>query len=276
MTIRVMTINDLETVLGWAADEGWNPGLDDAPAFLAADPVGFLVKEIDGEPVAAISVVNHSSDFAFLGLYICKPEHRGHGHGMDIWQAGIAHAGARTIGLDGVPDQQDNYARSGFEKAGSTVRFEGVITAAPDPRIRPATPSELHNLIIRDSEATGINRSAFSEAWLSQTRNRKTLVLTDGAELNGFATFRRCGHGTKVGPLQATNKADALSLIASNPFSEPNEPVYVDVQDARSLFSQLLEKQDFVPTFETARMYKGLRPEAEPTRYQAIATMELG
>ena len=276
MTIQAMSFDDLKIVLGWAADEGWNPGLDDAPAFLAADPAGFLIKKVDGEPVAAISVVNHSPNFAFLGLYICKPDHRGHGHGLDVWQAGIAHAGARTIGLDGVHAQQDNYARSGFVKAGSTVRYAGVFKAVSDPRIRPATPAELRGLVIRDAKTTGINRSAFSKAWLSQTQNRKTLVLTNGAKVNGFATFRRCGTGAKIGPLQATNEADTLSLIASNPFVGPNEPVFVDVQDARSPLCQLLEEQHFAPTFKTARMYKGSRPEADPTRYQAVATMELG
>ena len=70
---RRMTLADLETVLEWAADEGWNPGVEDAEAFLAADPEGFFVTEDDGVPVAAISVVNHSPDFAFLGLYLCRP-----------------------------------------------------------------------------------------------------------------------------------------------------------------------------------------------------------
>ncbi len=276
MTIRAMTIEDLEGVLDWAADEGWNPGLDDAAAFLAADPAGFLVKVVADEPVAAISVVNHSASFAFLGLYICKPEHRGQGHGLDVWKAGISHAGERTIGLDGVPDQQENYARSGFVKVGSTVRYEGAIKAASDSRIRPATEFELPDLVSRDAQATGIDRSAFSTAWLSQTQSRRTLVLANGATVNGFATFRRCGLGTKIGPLHAGCEADAHALMASNPFADGDEPVFVDVQGKGSPLSQFLEELLFKPTFETARMYKGPPPEAELTRYQAIATMELG
>ena len=276
MTIRAMTIDDLEMVLGWAADEGWNPGLDDAAAFLAADPAGFLIKKVADEPVAAISVVNHNPEFAFLGLYICRPEHRGKGHGLDVWQAGVSHAGTRTIGLDGVPDQQENYARSGFKKTGSTVRYEGSIKAISDPRIRKATPSELRCLVSRDAKGTGIDRSAFSTVWLSPTQNRKTLVLTSGAEVNGFATFRRCRRGAKIGPLQANCEADVQALIASNPFAETDEPVFIDVQGNNSKFGQLLEKQGFAPTFETARMYKGSPPEAKQAGYLAIATMELG
>ena len=133
MTIRMMTLGDLQEVLGWAGDEGWNPGLDDAEAFLAADPLGFLITEVGGERAAAISVVNHDPGFAFLGLYLCKPQFRGQGTGLDVWREGIAHAGGRSIGLDGVPEQQDNYAQSGFIKYSSTIRFEGRLDAEPDP-----------------------------------------------------------------------------------------------------------------------------------------------
>ena len=51
ITARTMTRAELDLALGWAAEEGWNPGLSDAAAFFAADPEGFLIAEQDGEPV---------------------------------------------------------------------------------------------------------------------------------------------------------------------------------------------------------------------------------
>ena len=62
MTIRAMTLDELRMVLGWAADEGWNPGLHDAEAFFAAEPSGFLIKLVEDEPVAAISVLTDECD----------------------------------------------------------------------------------------------------------------------------------------------------------------------------------------------------------------------
>lgn len=271
-----MRLDDLRLVLGWAADEGWNPGLEDAAAFHAADPSGFLIKEVDGTPAAAISVVNHDADFAFLGLYLCRPEFRGQGHGMDIWRAGISHAGSRVIGLDGVPDQQANYARSGFVKVGKTVRYEGKIAAESDPRIRPALTSEMAELIRRDRTACGMQRAAFAQAWLSQSSMRQTKVLTDGPDITAFATFRRCGNGTKIGPFQAASEADALALLAANPFAATGEAVFIDVPDACSAFLHLLENIGFEPVFETARMHRGNPPETSPAPFQAVATMELG
>ncbi len=276
MTIRAMTLDDLQLVMGWAADEGWNPGLDDAKAFFSADPDGFLIKMVDGQPVSAVSVVNHDADHAFLGLYLCKPEFRGQGHGMDVWRAGIAHAAARTIGLDGVPDQQANYARSQFIKYGATVRYEGQISAEPNTRVRPASPTEIPVLIERDVASCGMDRSAFATTWLTGSANRQTLVVADGADIKAFATFRRCGVGTKIGPFHAAREADAKALLLSNPFAHSDNTVYVDVQDDSSAFSDLLSSYGFNPVFETARMYRGSPPQATPSRYQAIATMELG
>jgi hypothetical protein len=276
MKIRAMTPEDLRIVLGWAEYEGWNPGLDDAEAFLAADPQGFLIKEIDNEPVAAISVVNHDPDFAFLGLYLCKPFFRGQGHGRDIWRAGIAHAGTRSIGLDGVPEQQENYARSGFVKYVSTIRYEGRLEAEPDPSVRRVLPDEMETLIARDAKACGMNRTAFAAAWFSTSLNRHTTVVTDGGEIKGHATFRRCISGTKVGPFYATSQADAQALLASNPFVGHNAPVFVDVQQRSSRLGALLQNCGFEPVFETARMFKGAGPESNPAVFHAIATMELG
>ncbi len=36
--IRTMALDDLALAVDWAAAEGWNPGVDDARAFMAADP----------------------------------------------------------------------------------------------------------------------------------------------------------------------------------------------------------------------------------------------
>ena len=174
---RHMTLADLETVLEWAADEGWNPGVEDAEAFLAADPEGFFVTEDDGVPVAAISVVNHSPDFAFLGLYLCRPSHRGRGIGYALWQHALEHAGHRTVGLDGVPEQQQNYVRSGFAHAGSTVRYAGKIDPVRDGAIRLARPDEAEQLIAMEAEASGTHKPAYLAAWFTNTGTRKTFVL---------------------------------------------------------------------------------------------------
>ncbi|MBW4708748.1 N-acetyltransferase [Roseobacter sp. YSTF-M11] len=276
MTVRPMTVEDLRVVLDWAADEGWNPGLDDAAAFHAADPTGFLIKEVDNASVAAVSVVNHDTDFAFLGLYLCRPEFRGQGYGIEVWRAGIAHAGSRCIGLDGVPEQQANYAKSGFAKTGSTVRYNGHLDRVSDPRVQLATTRELQHLVSCDARASGMTRTAFSTTWLSYRPTRQTVVLVEGSDIKGFATFRQCGLGCKIGPLYASSEVDALALLGAHPVAASSDPLFVDVPGHDTALAVLLKQHGFEPVFETARMFTGIPPASAPWAFQAIATMELG
>src|SRR5689334_7927998 len=125
LTIRCMSRVELDLAVDWAAAEGWNPGLADAAAFHAADPEGYLVAIADGAAVGSISVVRYGHRYGFHGFYIVTPPFRGRGIGLKLWQAGVARLAGRTIGLDGVPSQQESYRKSGFTLAWRNVRFEG-------------------------------------------------------------------------------------------------------------------------------------------------------
>src|SRR6187431_1592108 len=105
--IGTMRPDEISIAVDWAAAEGWNPGFADDACFATVDPGGFLIGELDGAPAATISCVNYDANFAFLGFYIVRKDARGQGHGLRIWNAAIAHAGGRVIGLDGVVAQQE-------------------------------------------------------------------------------------------------------------------------------------------------------------------------
>ncbi|MDO6588460.1 GNAT family N-acetyltransferase [Salipiger sp. 1_MG-2023] len=264
------TVQEVAQILDWAANEGWNPGLSDAAAFLAADPEGFFLADRDGEPVAAISVVNHSEAMAFLGLYLCRPECRGQGIGYGLWQQALAHAGERTVGLDGVAAQQANYARSGFVRSGATRRFEGALEPRPDAAIARARPEDLARLQALDTTAGGYARPRFLTAWLEGAPDRITVCSE-----TGFATARLCREGAKIGPVIAPTPAEALALARAALAELPPVKAIIDLPDSATGFEALLRAEGFVETFATARMYRGTSPKPLPM-LQAIATMELG
>ena len=138
-TIRPMSRAELDLGIGWAAAEGWNPGLHDGDSFHAADPGGFLLGSLDSEPVGMVSAVRYGKGFGFVGFYIVRQAFRGRGHGLALWQAAMQRLAGRCVGLDGVVAQQDNYRRSGFVLAWNNVRHEGVPqrAARPDADIVP-------------------------------------------------------------------------------------------------------------------------------------------
>lgn len=274
MNIRTMSLSDLEMALGWAQSEGWNPGLSDAPAFFAADPDGFFLAEVDGAPAASISVVNHDDAHAFLGLYICKPEFRGQGIGFQLWEKALQHAGTRSVTLEGVVEQQSNYARSGFALLGKTVRFSGQVASDPTDSDL-ASPEDLLVLLKADQIATGHARPRYAEAWFAETDTRKTLVIREAGKPVAFATFRTCAEGTKIGPLHATTEAQAKRLLASNPRTAPGN-LYIDVPSTSPALTALVVSLGFVPTFETAKMVRGKPANPGPPKYHALTTLELG
>ncbi|AZQ69376.1 GNAT family N-acetyltransferase [Silicimonas algicola] len=273
--IRVAGIEEVRAMLDWAEAEGWNPGLDDAEAFLAADPSGFFLAQVDGAPVAAISVVNHSDAFAFLGLYICRKDFRGQGIGFALWKHALEHAGSRTVGLDGVAAQEANYAKSGFVRSGATVRYEGCIEPLDAVTVRDLRPTDLAAILTLDADANGYSRTAFLAAWLTPTDLRKSVVLSSGAALRGFATIRRCHAGVKIGPIVAPDPEAAFALMRAVLLRLPSTRVIADVPSGNTAFSTLLTREGFSETFATARMYRGRDP-VESDALRAIATMELG
>ncbi|MBQ0808987.1 GNAT family N-acetyltransferase [Roseovarius sp.] len=271
---RTATLPEVEQILDWAADEGWNPGRDDAAAFYAADPQGFFVAEVDRQPVAAISVVNHSESYAFLGLYLCRPEFREQGIGFALWQHAIVHAGGRTVGLDGVPAQEANYAKSGFVLADRTRRLTG--TFPTEALTLPlAAQADFAALACLDRAATGVSRERYLGTWLRNGPTRRTVLLREGANVIGFATARLCRVGVKIGPIVAPDAAAALHLAHQAAATMAEPLAIIDVPDRCAAFGALLRQNGFVEGFATARMYRGLGPDIGDTLH-AVATLELG
>jgi GNAT superfamily N-acetyltransferase len=108
-----MRPDEISIAVNGATAEGWNPGLADDACFAAADPEGFFIGELKGALAATVSCVNYGASFALLHFYTVRKDLRGRGYGLRIWNAAIAHAGPRVIGLDGVPAKQQNYTKSG-------------------------------------------------------------------------------------------------------------------------------------------------------------------
>lgn len=269
MAYGAMLRPELDAVLDWAALEGWNPGLADAEAFFASDPGGFFVARREGVPVAAICVVNHTKTFAFLGLYICKPEARGKGIGFGLWNMALAHAGPRGIGLDGVADQQANYAASGFVLASRTERFTGCVDAAqPLDAVRPMDVGWITEM---EAAACGYDKPAFMGAWLAPSPDRLTLVLPDRS---GFATVRACRQGAKIGPLVATDLGGAKALLhgAAGVFSGP---LTLDLPVESDAMTDYCRSIGMSCGFATARMYRGAAPKPG-AHVRAVGTLELG
>ncbi|SEC35478.1 hypothetical protein SAMN05216532_1158 [Streptomyces sp. 2231.1] len=276
LVVTQATLADWPVISGWAAAEGWNPGLSDGPAFFAQDPDGFFLGRIDGEPVSAVSVVNHGPDYAFLGCYLVRPDLRGHGHGFTTWKTALAHAGNRTVGLDGVVAQQDNYRQSGFELAHRTVRFTGIThEPRPAPGVRPAGPADLADIVVYDGACCPADRPRFLAKWLTGPGHR-AFVRHVGGRLAGYGVIRPGVDTLRIGPLFADTAEDARALFSALVADAAGREVAVDVPEPNAAGVALAEEAGLRPSFETARMYTGPVRAHARERVFGVSTLELG
>lgn len=277
LQIRNLRPEEIAFAVDWAAAEGWNPGLSDAACFAIPDPNGFFVGEIDGEPVATVSCVNYDDRFAFLGFYIVRAGFRDRGHGLRIWNAAIAHAGARVIGLDGVVAQQDNYKKSGFQLAYANIRYGGIVAAALRPPADVVALDTIPFALVEADDATifPAPRSAFLRAWIGASGHVGRALLRDG-KLAAWGVIRPCRTGRKIGPLVADDRAAADAIVQALLASANGGAVFLDVPAVNREAVALAGSLGLKPVFETARMYTGPIPLLRIDRVFGVTSFELG
>ncbi|WP_338442668.1 GNAT family N-acetyltransferase [Synechococcus elongatus IITB4] len=277
--IRPMTRSDLDVAIAWAAAEGWNPGLDDADSFYAADPTGFWMGWLGDQPIASLSTVKYGDRFGFVGFYIVVPQYRGQGYGWAIWQAGLASLGDRLIGLDGVVAQQDNYQRSGFQLAYRNQRYSGpsnTLESALPAAIRPVEPTDFPALLTYDRQLFPEDHRLFLEKWLTQPRAIALGYFTPQG-LQGYGQIRPSHTGYRIGPLFADHPEIAEQLFAALQSRIPiGQSIFWDIPTVNTAAIAIATAQGFTPMFDTARMYRGTAPAVSLDRLYGVTSLELG
>jgi GNAT superfamily N-acetyltransferase len=281
-SIRLMQPSEVQIALDWAAQEGWNPGLQDAIAFYAADPNGFLIAELDGEPIGCISAVRYSVQFGFLGLYIIRPQWRGRGYGMQLWEAAwqgltnrLDEAGY-SIGLDGVVEREATYRQAGFKAAYRHIRH--VYNPIPSDRVPNEVLSlkdiPLEAIALYDAELFPALRPQFLEPWIRLSE--VAYGVMEHGRLVGYGVLRPCRQGFKIGPLFAETLEIADSLFRALTYQSEERAVFIDIPEANSAFPVLVERYELQPVFTCVRMYWGSEVNLDVERIFGVTTLELG
>ncbi|MFZ4718391.1 MAG: GNAT family N-acetyltransferase [Ilumatobacteraceae bacterium] len=288
--IGVMTAAELALIVDWAAGEQWNPGLHDVAAAHAYDPEGFVAMRRDGEMIGGGSIVSYDGAFGFMGLFIVRPDLRGHGLGTQLWHHRRDRLLARlrpgaAIGMDGVFAMVPFYERGGFRLAYRDLRFEGVAPAATTDGLTtldlvpldqvPFDVVPFDVLDAYDRRHVAAPRTALLRHWLDQPGSHGAAVVEDGRVV-GMAHLRPCRTGFKFGPVHADRADIAERLIAGLLAKVVGEQVQLDVPEPNEAGLALAARFGMAESFGCARMYLGPDPDLPVDRIFGVTSFEFG
>lgn len=279
LTIRPLRGDEIHIPLNMAQEEGWNPGLEDGPAFFAADPTGYFAGEIDGKLINVISAVRYGDAFGFIGLYICKREFRTRGYGHQIWDHAMSYLGSRVIGLDAVNEQTASYAEHGFKSKYRNIRQTGIsLCDTPmDPRLAPLGQGLYPSIRDYDLEFFPAPRTEFLELWTApMLETRRGFAFVEDGSVHGYGVIRQCHEGYKIGPLFADTPEIADTLFRALAGQVKGQMVILDTPEPNAAALLLAERYELSPEFETFRMYRGAVPDLPLDQMYGITTFELG
>jgi hypothetical protein len=298
MDIRLLTVPEVGAAVEWAAAEGWNPGLNDAAAFFAADPGGFLGVDQRGSLAGTISAVRYGASYGFIGLFLVPKAFRGDLLGLRLGRAALERLDGVCVGTDGVAAKERQYVRlAGFRRVWQNIRFRGQVDgvaraqvgdlragggAAPpaDASLCRADQVPFAELAAYDARHFGARRDAFLREWLTLPGHRAWVCRDQdvggaSAGLRGLGVVRACLEGWKIGPLFADDAGVAEALFRQLVGAVAG-PVTLDVPSANPAAIALARRYSMEPVFRTARIYRNGDPGLPVAHIFGITTFELG
>lgn len=288
LQIRSLQSRDITTVVEWARQEGFTPGLGDVAIYRHTDRQGLWVGWLGTEPVGCIAGVRYNAAYGFMGLFLVKAARRGQGHGLALWRHALAHLEhLPCIGLEAAPERVADYARWGFQPASTTTRWRCIRRGDAGPRDEPRAGLELvqgaavpeRAVQIFDAQREPSPRPHFLGQWLRHRAGSVLALLDAEGNCHGFGRIRPCllqsGEGWRIGPLVADEPAAASRLLQGLLMRHPGV-VLIDVPAANPQAEALVREEGFTPLSQTLRMYRGEAPTTPLADVYGLACLELG
>lgn len=262
----------------WMLKEGWDPGYSDTAAAQSLDPRALVIGMLDGRPVAAVSLLRVSDEYAFAGNLIVDPAFRGRGFARALWSIAAPHAGDRVIGVEAPDGQLAAFLAAGFLEAYRTISYRGRAAARPRPvdaRVRGIEPRDCDAVAGLDALCSPLARKGLLARWLSAGASR-TLVHEQDGQVTGFGVIRPCRSGYRIGPLTACTEGAAPALYDALTGLCPGELISLSAPEPNRMAGELASARGLAQHASTVRMYsQPVRPVAL-SRCYAIASLAYG
>jgi GNAT superfamily N-acetyltransferase len=279
-TIAPMREYEIDILDGWAATEGWNPGLSDLRIVWQVDPDAFVALR-DGEALAGGgSIFSYEGRFGFMGLFIMRADLRGKGLGSALWHwrrdtlLHRLHRGA-TVGMDGVFEMVPFYEKGGFKAAYRDLRYQGIATGRRSSRVISLSMPDFEDIENFDRAFVPAPRTAFLKGWLGQA-GAHIAGIREGGEIVAYGVARPCRVGFKVGPLFAERFDLAEDVLGDLMARIAGQQVQIDVPQPNAAGLDIVNSFGLSMSFGCVRLYHGPDPRLPIERIFGVTSLEFG
>ena len=281
--IRPMIADDLSLGMRLTSQAGWNQVVTDWQRFLAMQPDGCLIAELDGVAVGT-TVVTAFDAVAWISMVLVEQSFRGRGVGKALMNRAVQVAeelGCTTIRLDATPLGQPLYESLGFVPQYELTRYAGVagpIGAASllaPKMLRRAGSEDMPAILAVDREATGTRRGRFLFLLFAEDP-AKFHVVENLGRIIGYLAVRPGSNARQLGPCIAKTHEAGSALLADALGRHAGSRVYWDLPSSNSGAVGLAQSAGLSPQRQFLRMCRGEAVTDDIARLWASSGPELG
>ncbi|MFB4275271.1 GNAT family N-acetyltransferase [Nonomuraea sp. MTCD27] len=206
MTVRRLTLDDLDDCSRLAKDRGWLPERHKWRLLFEIGEV-YGMDAPDGDGLAATNILTrYGDDHAVISMVLTASRFGRQGLARRLMEHVLEQAGGRTVSLYATEHGRPLYERLGFRVVGRAAKHTGVFKGEPSGRTRPATEADLGRILELDAELFGTDRSA---ALRRMFGFGEQVRIAEG----GFGQCWRNDDNTVIGPVVARDEETARALI---------------------------------------------------------------
>jgi GNAT superfamily N-acetyltransferase len=278
--IRPLRLDEIPQAMRLKDEAGWNQTAEDWARLLDLGPSGCFAAERDQTLIGTATTIDYGGSVAWIGMVLVDPRFRGEGIGTRLLEAAIAYLDARGVAamkLDATPQGRRLYEKLGFHEEYCVERWSLRRSRAPRAEA-PAPGSALAaDLLARDREVFGADRSALL-ASLAEAAPELVLTVRDSSgRLRGYSLGRHGSAADQMGPCAAEDEETTNLLLDGFLRRTGRELVYVDESCPNPWIRRLLQERGFEHSRPLTRMYRGSNASpGDPAGICAILGPEFG
>ncbi len=206
---------DLEQLHALSISVGW-PHRGEDWQFLREVGMGVVATDDIGRIMSSAMWFRQSPALATIGMVITSPRLQTQGTGLWLMEYALQDLEGVDLRLNATRAAQRLYLSLGFMPEKKVYQCQGVVTDAPvEPDfsgdLRVLGPDDLAAVMALDATAFGVARADVIEKVMAHSRGYG--LFRDGV-LKAFALCRRFGRGHVVGPVVASDDADAIAVVS--------------------------------------------------------------